>query len=69
MIWIISVVVFVVGVFSGLVLFAYLEKKSMEKVIVMKFEDVLDLVSIVRNEQNPPNAPLKKGRVKRSRGK
>jgi len=38
MIWITSVASFVVGVFSGLVLFAWLEKELITKMLLLKAE-------------------------------
>jgi len=38
MIWIISIAFFVVGVFSGLVLFAWLEKELITKMLLLKAE-------------------------------
>jgi len=38
MIWITSIAFFVVGVFSGLVLFAWLEKELITKMLLLKAE-------------------------------
>jgi len=59
MVWIVVFIAYVVGVCSGLLLFAYLEKRAMDKVIVVKVEDLISHFN--------PHPTLSKGEGKKKR--
>jgi hypothetical protein len=59
MIWVILIAVFVVGVFSGLLLFAWLEKELITKMLLLKAEVVYALQQELKSFK-PQNMRKKK---------
>jgi hypothetical protein len=58
MVWLLCVVCFIIGVFSGLVLFAWLEKELITKLLLLKAE----IIHCLRQELQDMKLTSKRGK-------